>query len=405
MGIGELASASKASPKESSAPEKTPARSSSSAASFVSTGVAYPEWSGFQGYSPVPPQGFFPPVASSPQGHPYVWGAQPVMSPYGTPSPPFFMYPHGGVYAHPSMPPGSHPYSPYAIPSENGNPDAPGAASVVEGKPAEGKERSNLSQSKESVGNLNVITGNNSNEMSKTSGTSANGAFSQNDEIGNEGSSEGSDANSQNRERGRGWVERERERDGERNALLGLKSTKPNFLLNGDAHADSRGTTQPMSRMPIQQAPTSGSVAPPTNLNIGMGYWGVPTQSQIAPARGTAPNASVGGMLPSGQNIPSELWLQDDKEVKRHRRKQSNRESARRSRLRKQAEYEELAQCADSFIQENNVLREEAKRLHKEYDQLLSQNYSLKEKARETPKGTKDSRLDKNEKHPLDSNP
>ncbi|CAA6669616.1 unnamed protein product [Spirodela intermedia] len=403
MGIGELASASKASPKESSAP-KTPARSSSSAASFVSTGVAYPEWSGFQAYSPVPPQGFFPPVASSPQGHPYVWGAQPVMSPYGTPSPPFFMYPHGGVYAHPSMPPGSHPYSPYAIPSENGNPDAPGAASVVEGKPAEGKERSNLSQSKESVGNLNVITGNNSNEMSKTSGTSANGAFSQNDEIGNEGSSEGSDANSQN--------------ESEPNTGDGYYSFEDSFQTgasqngnvayhsqNGDAHADSRGTTQPMSGMPIQQAPTSGGVAPPTNLNIGMGYWGVPTQSQIAPAHGTAPNASVGGMLPSGQNIPSELWLQDDKEVKRHRRKQSNRESARRSRLRKQAEYEELAQRADSFIQENNVLREEAKRLHKEYDQLLSQNYSLKEKAGETPKGTKDSRLDKYEKHPLDSNP
>jgi hypothetical protein len=30
-----------------------------------------------QAYPPIPPHGFFPsPVASSPQGHPYMWGAQ-----------------------------------------------------------------------------------------------------------------------------------------------------------------------------------------------------------------------------------------------------------------------------------------------------------------------------------------
>nr|GEW11820.1 common plant regulatory factor 1-like isoform X1 [Tanacetum cinerariifolium] len=41
--------------------------------------------------------------------------------------------------------------------------------------------------------------------------------------------------------------------------------------------------------------------------------------------------------------VPNTVVLQNERELKRERRKQSNRESARRSRLRKQAEAEELA--------------------------------------------------------------
>ncbi|KAL3150503.1 G-box binding factor, variant 2 [Trebouxia sp. C0010 RCD-2024] len=49
--------------------------------------------------------------------------------------------------------------------------------------------------------------------------------------------------------------------------------------------------------------------------------------------------------------------LQDEREVKRQRRKQSNRESARRSRLRKQAECEALAVRVNELINENVKLR------------------------------------------------
>ncbi|KAH0932692.1 hypothetical protein HID58_009809, partial [Brassica napus] len=96
-------------PSSSSAPPPSQELSSS-----VSAG---PDWSGFQASSaPMQPHGF---VTSSPQPHPYMWRVQHMMPPYGTPPHPYVtMYPPGGMYAHPSMPPGSYPYSP--MPSPNG---------------------------------------------------------------------------------------------------------------------------------------------------------------------------------------------------------------------------------------------------------------------------------------------
>ncbi|KAI7742560.1 hypothetical protein M8C21_009326 [Ambrosia artemisiifolia] len=67
------------------------------------------------------------------------------------------------------------------------------------------------------------------------------------------------------------------------------------------------------------------------------------------------------------------------------RRKQSNRESARRSRLRKQAECDELAQRAEILREENTSLRAQVGRLRSDYDQLLAQNASLKERLGEVP--------------------
>ena len=58
-----------------------------------------------------------------------------------------------------------------------------------------------------------------------------------------------------------------------------------------------------------------------------------------------------------GQHPGAEMWLQggqDERELKRQRRKQSNRESARRSRLRKQAECEDLGKRVDKLQDENN---------------------------------------------------
>ena len=51
------------------------------------------------------------------------------------------------------------------------------------------------------------------------------------------------------------------------------------------------------------------------------------------------------------------MLLKDEREVKRQRRKQSNRESARRSRLRKQAECEALAVRVNELMNENVKLR------------------------------------------------
>ncbi len=62
---------------------------------------------------------------------------------------------------------------------------------------------------------------------------------------------------------------------------------------------------------------------------------------------------------------PRVVWsaAQDERELKRARRKQSNRESARRSRLRKQAECEGLASKVTGLEAENARLKEEVRLL------------------------------------------
>ncbi|KAL4562161.1 hypothetical protein LXL04_034355 [Taraxacum kok-saghyz] len=129
---------------------------------------AVPDWTGFQAYSPMPPHGY---LASSPQAPPYMWGVQHIMPPYGAPHPYLAMYPHGGMYAHPSMPPGSYPYGPYAMPSPNGVAEAPANNNTeTNGKSSEGKEKLPIKRSKGSLGSLNMITGKN-NESNKANGS------------------------------------------------------------------------------------------------------------------------------------------------------------------------------------------------------------------------------------------
>ncbi|KAF8412775.1 hypothetical protein HHK36_000745 [Tetracentron sinense] len=357
----------------------------------TSTATVYPDWTGFQAYSPIPPHGFFhSSVASSPQAHPYMWGAQHLMPPYGTPPHPYVaMYPHGGLYAHPSMTPGSHPFSPYAMPSPNGNAEASG--NVPGGMEADGKERSSLKRSKESLGSLNTLTGKN-NDLGKTSGVSANGVFSQSAESASEGSSEGSDANSQNDSQpkascGQDSLDAEASQNGsaDRGPQNGVPHTPPHALLS-----------QTMAIMPMAAAGAPGGVSgPTTNLNIGMDYWGAPTASAVPSLRGKVRTGVVG----SREGVQPELWIQDERELKRQRRKQSNRESARRSRLRKQAECEELSQRVEVLNEENSTLRSEMSRIRSEYEQLLSQNASLKERLGEIPREHDDLRSGKEDQH------
>ena len=66
----------------------------------------------------------------------------------------------------------------------------------------------------------------------------------------------------------------------------------------------------------------------------------------------------------------------DDRELKRQRRKQSNRESARRSRLRKQAETEELGNILERYATENMKLREAVEKLASERD-IRTENESV----------------------------
>lgn len=247
-----------------------------------------------------------------------------MVPPYGTPPPPYMMYPPGTVYAHPSTP-GVHPFH-YPVPT-NGNLDPAGAApgaSEINGK----------------------------NEPGKTSGPSANGITS-NSESGSDSESEGSDANSQN-------DSHSKENDVNENGSS----------QNGVSHSSSNGIfNKTMPLVPVQSGAVIGGVAgPATNLNIGMDYWG---------ATGSSPLPAMRGKVPSG-SVRGEQW--DERELKKQKRKLSNRESARRSRLRKQAECEELGQRAEVLKSENSSLRAELERVKKEYEELRLKNASLKEK-------------------------
>ncbi|XP_019105091.1 bZIP transcription factor 68 isoform X2 [Beta vulgaris subsp. vulgaris] len=337
-------------PKEPKTPAPITTQEQSSA---TSTATVNAEWSGFQAYSPIPPHGF---MASNPQAHPYMWGVQHIMPPYGTPPHPYVaMYPHGGLYAHPSMPPGSYPFSPFAMPSPNGIADAPGnipASTEADGKHPEGKEKLPIKRSKGSLGSLNMITGKN-NEEGKTTGPAANGACSKSADSGSDGSSEGSDANSQNDSGGR---EEAQEADASQSG------NSAHVAQNGVLNAPHM-VNHAMAMVPMTAPGAPASVpGPATNLNIGMDYWGAPASSPIPAMRG-----------------------KDEREIKRQRRKQSNRESARRSRLRKQAECDELAQRAEALKEENANLRSELSRFRSDYEQLMAENTALKERLGEIP--------------------
>ncbi|XP_016485271.1 bZIP transcription factor 16 isoform X1 [Nicotiana tabacum] len=364
-------------------------------ASSTATGTVNPEWSGFQGYSPMPPHGF---LASGSQAHPYMWGVQHLMPPYGTPPHPYVaMYPHGGIYAHPSIPPGSYPFSPFAMPSPNGVAEAAVNTSgnaEVDGKSSEGKEKLPIKRSKGSLGSLNMITGKN-NQPGKTSGASANGAYSKSAESGSEGSSEGSDANSQNESP----MKSAGRQDSGSGAEASRNGNSAHSSQNGGTSASHSLINQTMPIMPMSAA--GGIPGPTTNLNIGMDYWSAAASPSIPAIHGKLPSASVaGGMVTAGSRdiVQSQMWIQDERELKRQRRKQSNRESARRSRLRKQAECDELAQRAEALKEENASLRAELNRLRSEHDQLAAQNASLKERLGEVP-GREDPRPSRNDVH------
>ncbi|XP_063944437.1 bZIP transcription factor 16 isoform X1 [Daucus carota subsp. sativus] len=370
--------------KEAKEP-KTPTSQEQVSSAAAAAGPVTPDWSGFQAYSPMPPHGY---MASSPQApHPYMWGVQHMMPPYGTPPHPYVMYPHGGIYAHPSMPPGSYPFSPFAMPSPNGVAEAfvntPGSTEA-DGKVSEGKEKLPIKRSKGSLGSLNMITGKNS-EGSKTSGAPANGGYSKSGDSASDGSTEegSDDANSQN--------DSQIKSGSRQDSLEGVHLANGEASQNGSAHGLQNGqnashtlVNQPMSTVPISAGGSAGVIpGPTTNLNIGMDYWGGPTSSAVPAMRGKVPSPPVTGGIVSGgarDNVQPQLWLQDERELKRQRRKQSNRESARRSRLRKQAECDELAQRAEVLKEENASLRAELSRASNEYEQALAQNALLKEK-------------------------
>lgn len=81
--------------------------------------------------------------------------------------------------------------------------------------------------------------------------------------------------------------------------------------------------------------------------------------------------------LPPGTQPMASAALADEKELKKQKRKLSNRESARRSRLRKQAEVNDMIQDVQDFTITNAHLKLEIRHLQQCMARLRDQNQAL----------------------------
>ena len=125
-----------------------------------------------------------------------------------------------------------------------------------------------------------------------------------------------------------------------------------------------------------KDAATNGDAAAYTNGAAAM--WHEQAAAAKAAGGGAGAAAAAAGSGGSG----GEVWM-DERELKRQRRKQSNRESARRSRLRKQAECEDLGGRVDALSTENVTLRAELARLKETCGALETDNTVLTDKLKD----------------------
>eukprot|EP00262_Sarcandra_glabra_P018249 TRINITY_DN6482_c0_g1_i1.p1 TRINITY_DN6482_c0_g1~~TRINITY_DN6482_c0_g1_i1.p1 ORF type:complete len:429 (+),score=97.52 TRINITY_DN6482_c0_g1_i1:307-1593(+) len=325
---------------------------------------AYPDWTAIQAYYrpgvSLPPPFFSSAVTSGHAPHPYMWGPQPLMPPYGTPY--AAIYSHGGVYTHPSVPLGSHSHGHGSASSvTTGEPVLATPLSIeTPVKSPSNKDRGLVKKLKGSDG-LAVSVGNGN--ADNISGGTMHGLSSE--ECTPEGSSDGSDGNTTQRGN---QTKRKSSEDTSATGKDGKVDTLAKSIHGGKSNASS---CKPFMADvgPVSVAGKPVGVVPSPSRTPGMEF----TVSTVGKPKSSAAMSACDG-------FPSEHWIQDDKELKRERRKQSNRESARRSRLRKQAESDELATRVDSLNAENIALRSELSRLTENSEKLRRENSALAEK-------------------------
>lgn len=325
----------------------------------------YPDWAAVQAYYgprvAVPPPYFNSPVASGHPPHPYMWGPpQPMMPPYGTPY--AAIYAHGGVYAHPGVPLGSHA-------NTHGVAVSPGATEALAATPFS-IDTPTKSSANSDRGLVNKLKGFDGLAMSIGNGNtdSAEGGTDHGTQSGEtEGSSDGSNGTT---------------------SRVGQKSKKRSREGTPTNGGESKSLTP---RSPITTGEVNGSsetvvaatVAPANATEKVMGAVLSPNMTTALELRnpsGVNVKTSPASVPQSCPSLPNEAWIQNERELKRERRKQSNRESARRSRLRKQAETEELAKKVQSLTAENVTLRSEINKIVENSEQLKHENAALMDK-------------------------
>ncbi|KAE8726821.1 G-box-binding factor 3 [Hibiscus syriacus] len=284
----------------------------------------YPNWAAMQAY--YGPRVTMPPyynsaVASGHAPHPYMWGPpQPMMPPYGAPY--ATIYPHGGVYAHPAVP--------------------LTATAVETPSKSSGNTECGLTKKMKGFDSLAMSIGNGTAENDEGA---AKHRMSQSAET--EASTDGSDGNTTGTDESR----RKRSREGTptiggdgKNEAKALVEVTTTICPKPVGAVLSRGMS---TTLELRNPPSMNPKSRPTNVPCAV--------------------------------MPPEVWMQNERELKRERRKQSNRDSARRSRLRKQAETEELSRKVEYLTAENATLRSEINQLTEKSEKLRVENATLVE--------------------------
>lgn len=339
-----------------------PDKSSSPAPQDQTNIHVYPDWAAMQAYYgtrvALPPY-YNSAMASGHAPHPYMWGPpQPMMPPYGTPY--AAVYSHGGVYAHPAVPIGSHPHGP-GVPS---SPAAVPPLNVETPTKSTGNTDRGLMKKLKGFDGLAMSIGNGNGNVDTAEG--GDHRLSQSSET--EGSSDGSDSNTAG--------ERKRSREG--TPTMGGEMRSPaSSVRSGEVNASSDKVLSAAVTPAGVSVKSVGPVASPSMSTA--------LELRNPPLNGTKTNAT--NIPQPCAVLPSDTWLQNERELKRERRKQSNRESARRSRLRKQAETEELAHKVESLTSENLALKSEINQLTEKSEKLRHKNAALLEKLKNSKLG------------------
>ncbi|XP_058761424.1 G-box-binding factor 1-like [Vicia villosa] len=156
---------------------------------------------------------------------------------------------------------------------------------------------------------------------------------------------------------------------------------------------DSREYGNPSSAPKNDRDGTSMSV--PTGSKRSPGEEQEGTNNVLPLSMTLKPNMIIGDENPSGltqnletlvkesdadENADTQLKiLEGDDDVRKERKRQSNRESAKRSRMRKQQECEELCKKIDTLKDENSVLTQRLVTLSEECLELTNENNSIEE--------------------------
>ncbi|KAE9605705.1 hypothetical protein Lal_00025255 [Lupinus albus] len=320
----------------------------------------YPDWAAMQAYYgprfSIPPY-YNPDMASGHAPHPYMWGPQPMMSPYGAPY--AAIYPHGGVYTHPAVAMGPHSHGQ----GVSSSPAAGTPSSIETPTKISGNTDKGLMKKLKGFDGLAMSIGN---DNAGSAGRGAENRLSQS--VDTEGSSDGSDGNTsganQSKKRSR---EETPTTDGE-----GKTGMQDNPVSK---------ETASLKVMPVTPTSFAGKLVGPTVSS------GMTTALELRnPSAVNFKGNSRRAPQPC-EVLPPEACLQNERDLKRERRKQSNRESARRSRLRKQAEAEELARKVDNLNAENVSLKSEINQLAESSEKLRVENATMMEKLKNVQVG------------------